>query len=327
MSESESGSKTVVFAALAGNLLVAISKYVASLFTGSAAMLAEAIHSTVDTGNQVLLLYGMQRAKRPPNEKFPFGYGKEIYFWSFMVAVLLFSVGAGISIIDGVFRILYPEPIDHPYINYGVLGLGVLFEGSSWLVAAREFRRVKGSWGVLEAVRRGKDPGKFLVLFEDSAAIIGLGLAFAGLIAVQFTGLEIFDGLASIGIGAILAFASIWLAIETKGLLIGEAANPYVVRAIREVLEQDPAVARINEVLTMHIGPEFVLANISVRFRAALSGQQLQDAIARMDSHIKQRCAPVKRIFIEAEHEADQPPAHAGEADTHKISENSGSGS
>lgn len=307
---SDSGSKTVILAALAGNSLIAVSKFVASVFTGSTAMFAEGIHSVIDTGNQGLLLFGMRQAKKPPDAKYPFGYGKEIYFWSFMVAVLLFTLGAGISIYEGVEKILHPHEIGHPYVNYAVLILAILFEGTSWLIAAKEFRRIKGSWGVLETVRRGKDPNKFLVLFEDTAAIAGLLLALAGLGLVQLTGITLFDGIASIGIGLILAFSSVWLAVETKGLLIGEAANQYVVEDIHQILEADPAVDRVNEVPTMHIGPEFVLATISLRFKPDLSGQQLQDAIARMDLKIKKQCPTVKRVFIEAEHEADTPPAH-----------------
>jgi len=300
-----SGSKTVIFAALAGNALIAVTKFTAAVFTGSAAMLAEGIHSVVDTGNQGLLLYGMKRAKRPPDARFPFGYGKEIYFWSFVVAILIFAVGSGISIYEGVNRILHPHPVESPWINYTVLILAMIFEGVAWTIAAREFNRVKGNSGVLQAIRRGKDPVQFLVLFEDSAAMLGLVVAFAGLLAGQLTGIAMFDGLASVGIGLILAATAIWLAIETKGLLIGEAANTHVVRQIRAVLDDDTAVARINEVLTMHVGPQFILANISVRFKPSLSGEQIQTAIERMDTEIKADCDRVKRVFIEAERQAD----------------------
>ena len=306
-----SGSRTVIYAALAGNLLIAITKFIAAAFTGSAAMMAEGIHSTVDTGNQGLLLYGMKRAKRPADAKFPFGYGKEIYFWSFMVAVLIFAVGSGISIYEGVNRLLHPHPIESPMINYIVLGLAMIFEGVAWFIAAKEFNRVKGKWGVFEAVRRGKDPGAFLVLFEDSAAMLGLVVAFVALLAGQLTGIEIFDGIASICIGIILAITAVWLAIETKGLLIGEAANQHVVRDIREVVSTHDAVAKVNEVLTMHVGPNFILANISVRFAPGLSGEQIQADIERMDRDIKARCENVKRIFIEAERSADQTTAGA----------------
>jgi cation diffusion facilitator family transporter len=311
-----SGSKTVIYAALVGNLLIAVTKFIAAAFTGSAAMMAEGIHSTVDTGNQGLLLYGMKRAKRPPDERFPFGYGKEIYFWSFMVAVLIFAVGSGISIYEGVNRLLHPHPVESPMINYIVLGLAMLFEGVAWYIAAKEFNRAKGKWGVFEAVRRGKDPGKFLVLFEDSAAMLGLVVAFAALLAGQLTGIEIFDGIASICIGIILAITAVWLAIETKGLLIGEAANRHVVRDIREVVSTHEDVAKVNEVLTMHVGPNFILVNISVRFAPGLSGDQIQTEIERLDRDIKARCDNVKRIFIEAERQADSSAAAREESET-----------
>ena len=304
-----SGSKTVIYAALAGNLLIAVTKFIAAAFTGSAAMMAEGIHSTVDTGNQGLLLYGMKRAKRPADDRFPFGYGKEIYFWSFMVAVLIFAVGSGISIYEGVNRLLHPHPVESPIINYVVLGLAMLFEGVAWYIAAKEFNRSKGKWTAFQAVRRGKDPVAFLVLFEDSAAMLGLVVAFVALLAGQLTGIEIFDGIASICIGLILAVTAIWLAIETKGLLLGEAANKHVVRDIREVLSGHDAVARINEVLTMHVGPNFILANISVRFARGMSGEQIQTEIERMDRDIKARCENVKRIFIEAERQAHSSAA------------------
>lgn len=303
-----SGSKKVIIAALIGNLLIAVTKFIAATITGSAAMMAEGIHSTVDTGNQGLLLYGMKRAARPADARFPFGYGKEIYFWSFMVAVLIFAIGSGISIYEGINRLLHPHPVSSPIINYVVLVLAMLFEGYAWTVAAKEFNKVRGRWGVLEAVRRGKDPATFLVLFEDSAALIGLVVAFVALLAGQLTGIELFDGLASIIIGLILAVTAIWLAVETKGLLLGEAANQHVVRRIERIVGEDDGVERCNEVLTMHVGPEFILANISVRFRASLSGRQLQDAIERMDEEIKAQCENVRRVFIEAEMEADPVP-------------------
>jgi cation diffusion facilitator family transporter len=259
----------------------------------------------VDTGNQGLLLYGMKRAKRPADERFPFGYGKEIYFWSFMVAVLIFAVGSGISIYEGVNRLLHTHPIESPMINYIVLGLAMLFEGVAWYIAAKEFNRSKGKWTAFQAVRRGKDPVAFLVLFEDSAAMLGLVVAFVALLAGQLTGIQIFDGIASICIGVILAVTAIWLAIETKGLLLGEAANRHVVRDIREVVSTHEDVAKVNEVLTMHVGPNFILVNISVRFAPGLSGEQIQTEIEGLDRDIKARCDNVKRIFIEAERQAD----------------------
>ncbi len=311
-----SGSKTVIYAALVGNLLIAVTKFAAAAFTGSAAMMAEGIHSTVDTGNQGLLLYGLRRAKRPPDERFPFGYGKEIYFWSFMVAVLIFAIGSGISLYEGVNRLMHPHPIESPWVNYTVLILAMIFEGAAWTVAFKEFNRVRGHWGVLEAVRRGKDPATFLVLFEDSAAMLGLVVAFVALLTGQLTGIEFFDGLASIIIGLILAATAIWLAIETKGLLLGESANPDVVKTIRSIVAEHPQTLRCNEVLTMHVGPDYILATISVRFRSGLTGQDVQQAIEAMDRDIKAQCDNVKRVFIEAEREADAPVASSGTAET-----------
>ncbi|MCU7808689.1 MAG: cation diffusion facilitator family transporter, partial [Candidatus Thiodiazotropha sp. (ex Semelilucina semeliformis)] len=226
------GSKKVIFAALIGNALISITKFIAAFLTGSSAMLSEGIHSIVDTGNQGLLLYGIARAKRPADENFPFGHGKEIYFWSFIVAILIFALGGGISIYEGIKHISHPEPIENPLINYIVLGLAMVFEGAAWLFAFREFSRAKGKWGYVEAIQRAKDPSIFVVLFEDSAAMLGLMVAFAGVALTQLTGNLLFDGLASVIIGLILVGTAIWLAYETKGLLIGESANRSVVEGV-----------------------------------------------------------------------------------------------
>jgi cation diffusion facilitator family transporter len=296
-----SGSKNVIFAALAGNTLIAITKFVAAFFTGSSAMLSEGIHSLVDTGNQGLLLYGIARAKRPADEDFPFGHGKEIYFWSFIVAILIFALGGGISIYEGIKHIQHPEAIENPLINYVVLGLAMLFEGAAWLFAFREFTRAKGKWGYVEAIKRAKDPSIFVVLFEDTAAILGLMVAFAGITLTQLTGELWFDGAASIIIGLILVGTSIWLAYETKGLLIGESASRAVVEGIRGMVGSQVLVSHVNEVLTMHMGPDFILVNLSVDFVDRATADQVESAIGEMDKSIKQRFPEVKRVFIEAE--------------------------
>ncbi len=304
-----SGSKKVIFAALAGNTLIAVTKFVAALFTGSSAMLSEGIHSLVDTGNQGLLLYGIARAKRPADDEFPFGHGKEIYFWSFIVAILIFALGGGVSIYEGIKHIEHPEPIQNPLINYLVLGLAMLFEGAAWLFAFREFTRAKGKWGYLEAIQRAKDPSIFVVLFEDTAAMLGLMVAFAGITLTQLTGSLWFDGVASIIIGLILVGTAIWLAYETKGLLIGESAGRAVVEGIRGMVGAQGLVDHVNEVLTMHMGPDFILVNLSVDFVDSSSGDQIESAIAEMDKAIKQRFPQVKRIFIEAEKRTSAVPA------------------
>jgi len=296
-----SGSKTVIIAALVGNALISITKFIAASITGSSAMLSEGIHSLVDTGNQVLLLYGMKRAAKPPDEDFPFGHGKEIYFWSFIVAILIFALGGGISIYEGIQHIQHPEPISSPMVNYIVLGLALVFEGAAWFFAFREFNRTRGNWGYLEAIQHAKDPSVFVVLFEDSAAMLGLVVAFVGILLSQATGILVFDGIASVIIGLILLGTSIWLAYETKGLLIGERANRSVIRGIRDSLRGRANIKHVNEVLTMHMGPDFILVNISVDFANDISAGEVASDIAGIDRAIKQKFPEVKRVFIEAE--------------------------
>ena len=295
------GSKNVILAALAGNTLIAITKFIAAAMTGSSAMLSEGIHSLVDTGNQVLLLYGLKQAAKPADDAFPFGHGKEIYFWSFVVAILIFALGGGISIYEGIQHLLHPEPLTNPLINYIVLGLALLFEGVAWLFALREFSRAKGKWGYIEAIQRAKDPSIFVVLFEDSAAMLGLLVAFTGVALTQYTGIQYFDGGASIIIGLILVGTAIWLAYETKSLLIGESANRHVVKGIRSILSENPNINQVNEILTMHMGADFVLANISVDFHDSITAADVEQTIARLSRQIRQQFPLVKRIFIEAE--------------------------
>ena len=299
--EPFSSRKLVILAALAGNLLIAVTKFAAAIFSSSSAMFSEGIHSLVDTGNQVLLLYGLKRSMRPPDEKFPFGYGKEIYFWSFVVAILVFAVGAGVSIFEGVHRLLQPKPINNFFVNYVVLGLALLFEGGAWFFALREFSNTKGKWGYLEAVQRGKDPSLFVVLFEDSAAMLGLLVALTANVLAQATGNFLFDGIASVIIGLILAGTAMWLAYETKGLLIGERANIDVVEGIKKLAGSIGQINHINEVLTMHMGPDFILVNISVDFVDPISGDEIERIVAQLDNEIKKEFPNVKRIFVKAE--------------------------
>jgi cation diffusion facilitator family transporter len=296
-----SASKKVIYAALAGNALIAITKFIAAWVTGSSAMLSEGIHSVVDTGNQGLLLHGLARSKRPPSEEFPFGHGKEVYFWSFVVAILIFGLGAGVSAFEGIKHILSPQPMENPVVNYVVLGLALLFEGGSWTIAVKEFARAKGEVGYAEAVHRGKDPTVFVVLFEDSAAMLGLLVALAGVVLSQITGNPFYDGLAALLIGVILAGTAAWLAYETKGLLIGEAASRPVVQGIRRLAADSKSVEKVNEVLTMHMGPEFILVNLSLDFPDHLEAGEVERAIADLDRAIKAAYPFVKRVFMEAE--------------------------
>jgi len=294
-------SKKVIIAALLGNTLIALTKFVAAAMTNSSAMLSEGIHSLVDTGNQILLLYGMRQAKKPADEMFPFGHGKEVYFWSFVVAIMVFALGAGVSIYEGIERLREPQSVENVIINYIVLGLAFAFEGGAWLFALREFSHQKGKHSYLQAVQRAKDPSIFVVLFEDSAAMLGLAVALLATLLGQLTGNLYIDGAASIVIGLILAATAMWLAYETKGLLIGERANIEVVEGIRAIVGQVSVVKHVNEIATMHMGPDFVLANLSLDFVDNIPSQAVEQSITDITASIKQRFAVVKRVFIEVE--------------------------
>ncbi len=296
-----SGSKKVVIAAFIGNGLIAITKFAAAAVTGSSAMFSEAIHSLVDTGNQVLLLYGMKRAARPADEDHPFGYSREIYFWSFVVAVLIFSIGAGVSFYEGVKKIMHPSPIEHAFVNYIVLSIAFVFEAGAWWVAFREFKRLKGPGGYFEAAQISKDPALFTVLFEDSAALLGIIVAFIGIALGEATRLEWMDGAASVLIGVILAMVSVFLAYECKGLLIGESADREVVESIRTVVGEHAGKVSINELLTMHLGPDDVLVNMSLDFDDGLSSADVEALVSELEKKIKDTHGQVTRVFIEAQ--------------------------
>jgi len=298
---SSHDSKFAIIVALVGNALISITKFIAAAITGSSAMFSEGIHSVIDTGNQGLLLYGMKQAKKPADENFPFGHGKEIYFWSFIVAILIFAVGAGVSVYEGIHHIINPEPISNPMVNYIVLSLAIIFEGFSFTVALKAFAKVKGKWGYFEAVHRSKDPSLFVVLFEDFAATIGLFVALAGVALSQATGILEFDGIASVIIGLMLAGTAIWLAIETKGLLIGEGAEKETVDYIKQVTIDVPEIEHVNEVLTMHMGPDFILLNLSATFVDTAKADDIEAAIEKLSQQIKAKFPSIKRIFIEAE--------------------------
>jgi cation diffusion facilitator family transporter len=316
-------NKKVIYAALAGNSTIAVAKGMAAVYTGSSAMLSESIHSVVDTGNQALLLYGMKRAKRPADDRHPFGYGREIYFWAFVVAILIFAVGAGVSVYEGVHKIQNPEPIRHAFINYGVLAFAFVVEAGAWWVAFRAFNSTRGKASFLSAVRDSKDPSVFTILLEDSAAMLGILVAFIGISISQILEMPMLDGVASILIGCILAGAAILLAQETKGLLIGESADPAVIEEIRQVLGGRSAIERVNEVLSMHQGPNDILVNVSVEFRDGLALGELERHISEIEREIKARIPGARRIFIEAQATADhlRDRAAHGEASTEDVSE------
>lgn len=293
------GSKTVVYAALAGNSLIAITKFIASAITGSSAMLSEAVHSLVDTGNQGLILLGLKRSQKPADQKHPFGYGMEIYFYAFVVAILIFGLGAGISLYEGIHKVQHPEPITDAWINYLVLGLAIAFEGVAWAIAFKAFRQTKGSYSYYAAVRHAKDPTIITVLFEDSAAMLGLIVALVGVILVEATGILWLDGAASIVIGVILAMTALVLAIECKGLLLGEAATPEVVADVRARTSKYEAVERINELRTMHMGPADIIVAMSLDFRDELTAGQVEETISKLESEIVEAQPEISRVFIE----------------------------
>lgn len=298
-------NKKVIYAALAGNTAIAITKIAAALYTGSSAMLSESIHSVVDTGNQTLLLYGLRRAARPADEQHPFGYGRELYFWAFVVAILIFAVGAGVSIYEGIHRIQNPHPITNVGINYAVLTFAMIFEGGAWWVAYRAFNTTRGKRSLIAAVRDSKDPSIFTVLLEDTAAMLGLFVAFVGIALGQWLEIPQLDGLASILIGCILAGAAILLAQETKGLLIGEGADPVTVQEISRVLSAHSAIDRVNEILSMHQGPNDILVNVSVEFRDGLAIGEVERHTAAIEREIKARIPGARRVFIEAQSSVD----------------------
>lgn len=248
---AESSSRTVVYAALVGNVLVAVTKAGAAAWTGSSAMLSEAVHSAVDTGNEVLLLYGMHRVARHADAEHSVDYGREPYFWSFIVAVLVFALGAGVSVYQGIAHVRDPEPVSDPLVNYVVLGLAFLFEGGSWLVSLRQFKAAKGPLGFYEAFRRSKDPASFTVLFEDSAALLGILIAAFGTYAATSLGAPVFGGMASILIGLVLAATATLLARESKSLLIGERADRKLSDSILRIAGEASGASRANGVLTV----------------------------------------------------------------------------
>ncbi|TIR95718.1 MAG: cation transporter, partial [Mesorhizobium sp.] len=293
-----SGSKRVIYAALAGNVAIAMTKFAAAFFTGSSAMLSEGVHSLVDTGNGALLLYGMRRAARPPDRTHPLGHGRELYFWSFIVALLVFALGAGVSFYEGVIHIIAPEPVVNAKVNYIVLGLSFLFEGSSWLVALKEFRQQKGKQGWFQAVRRSKDPSVYTVLFEDSAALLGLVVAFAGILTSELLAIPELDGAGSIGIAVILGATAIFLARESKGLLIGEPASPEVQRKVLAIAQEEPAVQRANGILSVHIGPEEIVAGLSIEFEDHLTAPEIEACVERLEARLKSDMPEITRLFV-----------------------------
>ncbi|WP_242128910.1 cation diffusion facilitator family transporter [Sphingobium sp. Sx8-8] len=295
----------VLFGALAANVGIAISKFVAASVTGSSSMLSEGFHSLVDSGNQILLLYGGHKAKRPPDALHPFGYGRELYFWSFIVAILIFSLGAGLSFYEGWVHWREPEPMRDPMVNYLVLGVAFLLEGSSWTIAVREFGRAKGSTSWWQAIRESKDPANFIVLFEDSAALAGLAIAAGGVWASHHWNEPRIDGAASMVIGIILACVAMLLLREAKGLLIGERADHAVVEEVRRIVTAQPGISAVNHVRTIHTAPQAVFVAISADFDDALTMGEGEALIERVEADLKAKLPLLSSIYIRPERSED----------------------
>ncbi len=295
MSES---NKVVVYAALIGNLIIAMVKFVAAYLTNSSAMLSEAIHSVVDTLNEILLLYGLKKSQQPANMRHPFGYGRELYFWAFIVALMVFALGSVVSIYQGIQHIRHPEEIVSPVINYVVLGIAIVVEGTSWFIALKSFRKSKGKLGYFQAFRRSKDPTTFTVLFEDTAALLGLVIALLGVYFSHTLNMPVLDGIASILIGVILAVAALLLGRETKGLLLGETADPLLRQNVLSIAQQDPAVLSANGLITEQLGAHQVLAALSLEFKDNLTSDQIEACVNRIEANTKKVHPEVVALFV-----------------------------
>jgi cation diffusion facilitator family transporter len=289
---------SAVGAALAGNILVAVTKFAAAALSGSSAMLSEAVHSLVDTVNEILLLYGIARSTRPADRAHPLGYGRELYFWSFVVALLIFALGAGVAAYEGISHLRFPQPIEHPRLIFIVLGISLVFEGASWWVGIRAFGAAKRTLGWWEAFRKSKDPPAFIVVFEDSAAILGIVAAAAGTGATLLTGDARWDGAASLVISAILVGVAALLAHESKELLIGERADPALSEAILRTAAGIPGVCRANSIMTIQIAPRSIVATLSLDFFDTLRAPDIEKAVVELERRIRSSYPEVSALFV-----------------------------
>jgi cation diffusion facilitator family transporter len=307
-------SKGVIYAAIIANVAIAICKFVAAAITHSSAMLAEAFHSTADTGNELLLLWGIKRSARPPDSLHPYGHGKALYFYSLLVAIYIFGVGGGLAIYEGVSHLKRPEIPTHPAWNYAVLALAAAFDFYSWRISYRELRSRKDpEESIWDEIIGGKDPTVFTVFLEDSAGLLGVVLAFLAIFLGRQFNNPYFDPIASIVIGSVLAVIAVFLGRESGALLVGERTNRARIDKLRDIITADSAVERVGDLLTMQLGPEQVLLNVDIQFRRNLGLQQLESAIDRIEARIRQEQPSVQRIFIEAESfkTADKPSGKA----------------
>jgi cation diffusion facilitator family transporter len=294
-------SKIAIYGAIAANTAIAISKFIAAYFTGSSAMLSEGIHSLVDTGNGVLLLHGIRLSQRPPDHNHPFGYGKEIFFWSFVVAILIFSLGGGIAIYEGIQHLLHPRQLKHVEWNYVVLTLAMIFEGAALRVALKQFNASRGKKRLLRALVESKDSSTVAVVVEDTAALLGLLIALISVFLGHVTGWVYFDGIGSVLIGVLLVGVSYFFAVECKALLVGEGLLPEDIGRIDDILDENPRVLRHRRPLSLYFGPNEVLVNLDVKFVPNLSAEEIEQTIDQIESRIRAAIPAVNRIFVEAE--------------------------
>ncbi|MEP6658043.1 MAG: cation diffusion facilitator family transporter [Betaproteobacteria bacterium] len=294
------GSKLAVYGAIGANVAIAATKFAVAGVTGSSAMLAEGIHSAVDTGNGILLLVGMKLSQREATAEHPFGHGKEIYFWSLIVAVLIFGLGGGISAYQGLLHVLHPQQMGDPLWNYVVLAAAALFEGISFGIALRTFLREKGTQPFWQALHESKDPTTYTVLAEDSAALAGLAVAAVGIYLGHRLDLPVLDGVASIVIGFLLAGVAVLLIRESRGLLIGEGVRPATAEGIQRIALSHPCVHLVGRPLSMYIGPEDVLLTLDVEFDRDASAEQVAESIYGIEQEIRATYSKIKRIYIEA---------------------------
>ncbi|HEV8428754.1 MAG TPA: cation diffusion facilitator family transporter [Pyrinomonadaceae bacterium] len=312
-----SKSRLAIYAAIAGNVAIAVTKFVAAMMTGSSAMLSEAIHSVVDTGNGGLILLGVRKSRKPPDSDHPFGHGHELYFWTLIVGVLIFAVGGGMSTYEGILHILHPSLPENPMWSYSVLGVAAVFEGTTWLFGWKAFSAERGRRGVFETIHDTKDPTSFTVLLEDSAALLGLLFAFLGIFLGRVLELPYLDGAASVVIGLLLCGVAVLMVYESKGLLIGEALDRESLRSIHQMVEADPAVERVQHLHSMYLGPHEVLLTIELRFRSEITALEVRQAVHRLKKAIKSQHSDVSRLFFGAEsleEEGDISRGHDGVA-------------
>lgn len=301
MASSASEKPIAVYGAIVANFIIAVTKFAAAAFTGSSAMISEGIHSVVDTGNQSLLLLGNHLSKKPADEGHPFGYGKELYFWGLIVAVILFGVGGGMSVYEGITHLEHPAEIQDPLWNYVVLGFAMVVESIAFVIAYRELQKEKGDKGFWQAVRESKDPRVFVILFEDAAALAGLVIALMGVYLGHATNNPVYDAVASILIGVVLGVTAVFLAYESRLLLLGEAADRGIIESISQLASEDPAVKRIRRPLTMHFGPDEVLLNLDIQFNEDVKGADFPAVIDRLEKAIREKHPRISHIFIEVE--------------------------